>query len=577
MKQLKLFLLCGLGLLFATCSSFGQGINTEKFTFEKETKYCTVNMSVELPVATDDDVCAKITRQLYSVLGRVFSHNGLADLSPYNGNEMNSRVVTDYYFRHFFIKLNNSSYETAKEYEDYQAEFSLRISKGYETPSCVVFNCYVYTWAGGVHGLETEDALTFSKKDGHIVDSFLDSARDLSSLQSMIRKGLCVFFETEPENLGEYIDVDVYDIPLPSTLYPSEEGIVFHYGAYEIAPHVYGDPCFTVPYDEITPFLSKEARELLTGGGSPWYVGAFSADDGSKLLITESRIYEWPAQGKGYILCDYSSDGVYWTSDGGMITASVGSIDPFSDAGQVELELTENKTIIDYDTVYKKNPNLLTSLKKEAKKLDQEKEQEERLAAQTYTEFVEANKWLLGVWLMPGMDEGYAQLIVSPQGLSYIDPSNDDGVWQLESRLEIDGKNGETIPYKADMSAKIIRMGGFFFVDKNSKTISFMSISDGVYLKKAGEKGDETNTSMQQYFRLAASRLLTESDLSGFNKSELRILRNSIYARHGYIFKSNDLKEYFSQFDWYMPTSSDVSSKLSTIEKKNVEFIKKHE
>ena len=76
---------------------------------------------------------------------------------------------------------------------------------------------------------------------------------------------------------------------------------------------------------------------------------------------------------------------------------------------------------------------------------------------------------------------------------------------------------------------------------------------------------------------MAAERLLDESDFYDMSLEDLRILRNSIYARHGYIFKSEELKAFFSQYDWYHPTSTNVSSELSKIEKKNVEFIKAHE
>jgi len=38
-----------------------------------------------------------------------------------------------------------------------------------------------------------------------------------------------------------------------------------------------------------------------------------------------------------------------------------------------------------------------------------------------------------------------------------------------------------------------------------------------------------------------------------YSKEELRLLRNTIYAQYGYDFNSPDLKEYFSQFAWYMP------------------------
>lgn len=38
-----------------------------------------------------------------------------------------------------------------------------------------------------------------------------------------------------------------------------------------------------------------------------------------------------------------------------------------------------------------------------------------------------------------------------------------------------------------------------------------------------------------------------------YSKEDLRLLRNTIYAQHGYDFDSADLKRYFSQFAWYMP------------------------
>ena len=82
---------------------------------------------------------------------------------------------------------------------------------------------------------------------------------------------------------------------------------------------------------------------------------------------------------------------------------------------------------------------------------------------------------------------------------------------------------------------------------------------------------------VERLFTVAATRPLTEVDLYGLDASELRILRNSIYARHGYIFKSDDLRLYFSKFDWYYPDSPNVESRLSQIERKNVSFIKAHE
>lgn len=87
---------------------------------------------------------------------------------------------------------------------------------------------------------------------------------------------------------------------------------------------------------------------------------------------------------------------------------------------------------------------------------------------------------------------------------------------------------------------------------------------------------DEDDACLIPYETLR-SRKLVQSDIAGMSSSDLRLIRNEIYARHGYIFKSSDLKEYFSQFSWYEPRSRDVSDMLSETELYNVTFIKKYE
>ena len=79
------------------------------------------------------------------------------------------------------------------------------------------------------------------------------------------------------------------------------------------------------------------------------------------------------------------------------------------------------------------------------------------------------------------------------------------------------------------------------------------------------------------YEDILSVRELTYEDIVGLTKEELRLLRNEIFARHGYIFQSEDLANHFAQFDWYTPISSNVFGELSAIEKANVDFLKKYE
>ena len=78
----------------------------------------------------------------------------------------------------------------------------------------------------------------------------------------------------------------------------------------------------------------------------------------------------------------------------------------------------------------------------------------------------------------------------------------------------------------------------------------------------------------------ASQRLLTPADLRGFSKNQLRIMRNEILARQGYIFKKTDLREYFESQNWYEGIHSnvnDVNKKLSPIEWENMELIREFE
>lgn len=76
------------------------------------------------------------------------------------------------------------------------------------------------------------------------------------------------------------------------------------------------------------------------------------------------------------------------------------------------------------------------------------------------------------------------------------------------------------------------------------------------------------------------NRKLTMNDLYGYDCYDLRILRNSIFAYHGYIFQSDDLRWYFNQCPWYRPrysSQSKVLGMMSKTEKANIELIKKRE
>lgn len=63
-----------------------------------------------------------------------------------------------------------------------------------------------------------------------------------------------------------------------------------------------------------------------------------------------------------------------------------------------------------------------------------------------------------------------------------------------------------------------------------------------------------------------------ESYLNNFSSSQLSIIRNTIYAKRGYIFKKEKYKNYFSRKSWYKGTSYSENI-ITPNEKKLAELI----
>lgn len=75
----------------------------------------------------------------------------------------------------------------------------------------------------------------------------------------------------------------------------------------------------------------------------------------------------------------------------------------------------------------------------------------------------------------------------------------------------------------------------------------------------------------------ASKNKLKEADLKNLKKLDLEIIRNTIYARHGYSFKKKSVRQFFDQVEWYMPMSNNVDSSLTVIEKDNIALLKRFE
>jgi len=81
----------------------------------------------------------------------------------------------------------------------------------------------------------------------------------------------------------------------------------------------------------------------------------------------------------------------------------------------------------------------------------------------------------------------------------------------------------------------------------------------------------------RQVGEYAGSQRVLKGDELQTSPWELSIMRNEIYARHGYAFANKDMAVYFAEQDWYIPCSQNVEKKLTTLEKQNIKRLEKAE
>lgn len=114
----------------------------------------------------------------------------------------------------------------------------------------------------------------------------------------------------------------------------------------------------------------------------------------------------------------------------------------------------------------------------------------------------------------------------------------------------------------------------FYNTDKSKSITITDTIDDEV---EVYEDTEYFSTTQKLFEKNASNEELTSDFVSNLSKADIFILRNSIFARHGFAFRDKQLRVYFEQFYWYMPVFGDVKDELTEIEKKNIDLLLRYE
>jgi hypothetical protein len=100
----------------------------------------------------------------------------------------------------------------------------------------------------------------------------------------------------------------------------------------------------------------------------------------------------------------------------------------------------------------------------------------------------------------------------------------------------------------------------------------------GTYRGAPRSRGYSRNTVWGTQYDWLSSRYADYSDVQYRDRGQVRVLLNSIYARHGRRFKDAALRSYFNSQNWYAPWRNEVpSSEFNKYEQYNISFLSKYD
>ena len=151
------------------------------------------------------------------------------------------------------------------------------------------------------------------------------------------------------------------------------------------------------------------------------------------------------------------------------------------------------------------------------------------------------------------------------------------GTWQAYRSIEIPRRKytleQRTFAYNPDV-----------MLEKAKRYVDWQTVRETERIDDYGEGEVEAwiseefaSASKQIYAINASNTLLDKSDVENLKRGDLIIIRNTIYARHGYSFKHRPLRVFFDAQPWYIPVHADIRNDFTDVEKQNIQLLLRYE
>jgi len=151
------------------------------------------------------------------------------------------------------------------------------------------------------------------------------------------------------------------------------------------------------------------------------------------------------------------------------------------------------------------------------------------------------------------------------------------GKWTAYGDIDIKKRkyNLEKKKYVYDPNIMLEKSKRYVNWNKVIKTKEEVEMEDDVFEEWVSK---EFASATELIYKINASNtLLSKSQVENLKKGDLTIIRNTIYARHGYSFKNRPLRVFFDAQSWYIPVHSNIKKDFTELEKNNIKLMLKYE
>ncbi|MDT0641972.1 DUF4163 domain-containing protein [Zunongwangia sp. F363] len=250
----KYLLIFCAALVFTACEQEEKPLQFTNYSVEKSYEECNPEegdcafISISYPVAENKtDAASRINEEI---------KNHIIGIVDYEEEEKSASIEE---LANHFIKNYETNAEDFSEYElAWEGFVFAEITKKSPELISIRFNSRMFT--GGAHGYSSISFLNFNPETGKAYShNELFTPEFKSYFESKFREDQGIPEQDSINSTGLFFEDDKF--VLPENIGFTEEGLVLHYNAYEIASYAEGEFTYRFPYDEIDQFLKISQEE----------------------------------------------------------------------------------------------------------------------------------------------------------------------------------------------------------------------------------------------------------------------------------------------------------------------------